>query len=744
MYIAHTLRNERGEIIKTQSLEEHLTDTAELAAGFASVFRGEEWARAAGLAHDVGKSSPAGQRRMLDPEHAPKVDHATRGAQALRDRMPRCPPILPFAVCGHHGRLPDGGDPADADLQAGTLCARLRKQVPDCANFLENWAIPMPSALSLSPYDGKLTHRFSLAFFTRMIHSCLVDADFLNTEAFMRGVAAERGQFAPVCVLRDRLDAHMARFEGKTGVLNRIRAEILRDCREAALLRPGLFTLTVPTGGGKTLASLAFALRHAAEYGMRRVIYAIPYTSILEQTVDVFAEAVGRDQVLAHYMDALCPDAGDGQAEDDESPDIRRRRLATENWDAGLIVTTNVQLFESLYASRVSRCRKLHNLAGSVLVLDEAQLIPTEYLLPCLRALEELALNYGTTVVLMSATQPELAPFFRSVLPVREISRRIPESYAALKRATITHQGVMSLNDVAGHLTESPQVLCIVNTRKSARALYRLLPQEGRFHLSTLMLPEDRRRVLALVRARLREGLPCRLVATSLVEAGVDLDFPCGWREETGLDSLLQAAGRVNREGVNAAADSVLNVFRLADSRPAGQISQRASVSRGIFRLHGDVTSPDAIAAYFQELYGVKGAEALDTINALKRLNVPSCLFPFDQIAREFHLIRDAALPVVILSGDEAGESLRKRLMSGDVDRALLRRVGARSVRVYAREADRLLMAGKVAVIGGGDARRGRGGADGTITLLLQDIEDYDPDLGLNIDPEEGSGLYIE
>lgn len=740
MYVAHTISDEQGNILRSQPLEDHLRQTAALAASFAADFHGEPWAEAAGLAHDVGKSSAQGQRRMKDPKHTPKVDHATRGAQLLQALMPKYPPLLPFAVCGHHGHLPDGKGDEDADTKAGTLSARLRKSVPDCEDFIKDWTIPVPPAPPLRPYDGIRMPRYAYAFFTRMVHSCLVDADFLDTEAFMKDGAVSRGAYEEMPELLRRLDAYMTQFKGKTGLLNDKRKAILQSCVDASALPPGLFTLTVPTGGGKTLASLAFALRHAKAHGLKRVIYAIPYTSILEQTADVFGKAVGAEQVVAHYADAFVPDKqGDAQNEDNEAPELQKKRLSAENWDASLIVTTNVQLFESLYASRVSRCRKLHNLAKSVIVLDEAQLIPTPFLLPCLRALEELALNYGATIVLMSATQPELAQFFGSSLPVREISREIQDTYAVLKRARIEHDGELSLEALAERMTAAHQALCIVNTRARARALHDLLPQEGRFHLSTLMLPDDRRRVLAIIRERLCQNLPCRLVATSLIEAGVDVDFTVGYREETGLDSLLQAAGRVNREGNHSADSSILHVFRVKDEKLCGDTKQRALVSQVVFSTHSDVTQPDAIAAYFNELYDVKGKETLDQKGVLGALDTASCLFPFDSVAGDFKLIQDNAIPVVILPHTDEGERIRQRILTGDVDKALLRRVGAMAVSVYERDADRLLQSG-AAIVMEGEAYPVKG--ERPVMMLLQRDDAYDPDVGLNIAPEEGQGLW--
>ena len=727
--VAHVLFDENGAPVREQSLVDHLTGTAELAAGFAAAFGAAHWGRAAGLLHDVGKSSPVGQRRMRDPQHTPKCDHSTRGAQ-LAHQQHNLP--ISFAVAGHHGHLPDGGAQQEQDPNRGTLTSRMRKPVPTCAPFLSNWPVELPALTELGallhPYDARGGLPYALAFFTRMLHACLVDADYLDTERFLRPEQLARGDFLPIETLEKRLSAHMAtKFSDCSGSLNEARAHIRACCLEAATLLPGVFTLTVPTGGGKTLSSLAFALRHAARHGLRRVVYAIPYTSILEQTADTFSQALGADQVVAHYADAFVDDDPDDWANDA----LHRKHLAAENWDAPVIVTTNVQLFESLYASRPGRCRKLHRLAHSVIVLDEAQLLPVPFLLPCLRALGELARNYGATIVLMSATQPELQQFLPATLPAREIMREIPSLYATLQRACIRMEPeITTLSQVAQHLSAEEQALCVVNTRRRARELYEQLPEEGRYHLSTLMLPRDRRRVLEAVRAALREGRPCRLAATSMVEAGVDVDFPTGWREISGLDSLLQAAGRVNREGTHAAADSVLHVFHVEGERLFADLPQRAEVARLVFGAHADVTSPAAIRMYFNSLYHFKGADALDEKRILAAFDRNDGLYPFDSVAKAFRLIDDDTVAVIIPSDDDEGQALRRRLNEGDPDRALLRQASASALQLRRREVQKLYASGVVCPVT-------------EEVYLLVNLNRYDPDLGLDLALDTGMGFFV-
>ena len=387
-----------------------------------------------------------------------------------------------------------------------------------------------------------------------MLYSCLVDADFLDTEAFMSGSNAGRSGYDPLPVLLERLSEYISPWRTPTTELNRNRCAILEQCLEKASGPRGIYTLTVPTGGGKTVSSLAFGLKHAVKNGMKRVIYVVPYTSIIEQNAAVFREILGENNVVEHHS-GVCLD------EDDETNRLNRfLRLAAENWDAPVIVTTAVQFFESFYSNRPSQCRKLHNVANSVVIFDEAQMLPTCHLLPCVGVMANLAARFRSTIVLCTATQPVLADLFRKFYPnqqIQEICPEIGDSFQKFRRVTYRDGGKLSNSALAEALSRENQVLCIVNTRKAAQEVFNLLPQEGRFHLSTLLYPEHRKEVLNTVRKRLKDGLPCRVVSTSLIEAGVDVDFPAVYREIAGLDSIAQAAGRCNREGKRTAQAAV-------------------------------------------------------------------------------------------------------------------------------------------------------------------------------------------
>ncbi|EGW53128.1 CRISPR-associated helicase/endonuclease Cas3 [Candidatus Endoriftia persephonae] len=495
-----------------------------------------------------------------------KVDHTSAGAQHAMTVLP--PPLsalLAYPIAGHHAGLLDG-------LATGAcLKARLTKSVPDWRHsapdeLLEAPAIGLPKILGTTREELA----FNLAFATRMLFSCLVDADFLATEAFMNPQqAAQRpsGQMDFTALDRHLADHMRQRFGDASGMVAEARAEVLAACIKAAEGQPGLYSLTVPTGGGKTLASLAFALRHAACNGLGRVIYAIPFTSIIEQNAETFREVfeafdADLDELILEHHSNFDPDR-----------ETVRSRLASENWDAPLVVTTNVQLFESLFANRTSRCRKLHRIAGSVIILDEVQTLPVTLLEPCLKALRLLVEQYGCTVVLCTATQPaiEYRDEFKIGLPkATPIIADAPALYRRLKRVEVRDAGTLDCAQLAERMMKSEQALAIVSTRKHAADLYSALKgmadTEGCFHLSAAMTPNHRSARLDTIRQCLKEGRPCRVVATQLIEAGVDVDFPVVWRSLAGLDSIAQAAGRCNREGKREGA--ITWVFRPDESEP--------------------------------------------------------------------------------------------------------------------------------------------------------------------------------
>jgi CRISPR-associated endonuclease/helicase Cas3 len=661
-----------GEPFETwERLEWHLRRAGALARRFGRRFDTGITAGASGLLHDVGKYSDAFQRRIA--EDAGRVDHATGGAkEASKLYGKEVGQLLAYGIAGHHGGLPNGGN---ADERA--LLSRLQNNQIPAGHDRWKGRIDVPEAEKLKAEVSAFVQRnlgtfggFSRTFLTRMIFSCLVDADFLATEWFYdRGkVHGRKGLPSPAMlapILRDHLDAAFG--NAVPNEINRQRAAILAACRAAAVRPPGVFSLDVPTGGGKTLSSLSFALDHAARYGLDRIIYAIPYTSIIEQTADVFRAALrsgGSDIVVEHHSAAEVPSRDD----EEEPVGADRLRLATENWDAPLIVTTTVQLFESLYGNRPSRCRKLHNLARAVIVLDEVQALPLDRLTPCLAALRELTIRYGSSMVLCSATLPDLATdrsLKVSLPPASPIVIRSHSLSVAFRRVE-SELLTEPLPDeaLAGQLAAAPQALCIVDARRHAAELFALLPDDGsRFHLSAAMCPQHRREVLAKVKDRLMQGLHCRLVATRVIEAGVDISFPAVWRAMAGVDSLAQAAGRCNRNGEFAGLGRFV-IFEPARAdaipKPLADLRRRAGEAREVLRQHDDPLSHEAVEKFFRRIIALDPSE-LDRDGCWKRLEGARLeRIPFRDIGADFRMISEDTQPLIVRWQEEASELIER------------------------------------------------------------------------------------
>ena len=717
-YYAHVRENANGRK-EYQTVAQHLTGTAELCREFAAAFGAEADGELAGLSHDIGKCTDAFQDHLLND--GPTVDHATAGAMACAMRGNR---YASACVAGHHGGLPDFGNMRTARKADGTFYGRMLKGREE--RYLERCgesgaALPPPTVLATQGLDP-----LQASFWTRMLYSCLVDADFLDTERFMNGERG-RGGYDDIPTLLARLQAYIKPWQQPRTELNRLRCEILNTCIEAGSKPKGVYTLTVPTGGGKTVASLAFALRHAAEHGMQRVIYVIPYTSIIDQNAAVFTEILGTENVLEHHAGAeYATGEGDGPAE-------YRKALAAENWDVPVVVTTAVQFFESLYANRSSRCRKLHNIADSVIIFDEAQTLPGDYLAPCVSAIAQLIQHYHSTAVLCTATQPALEPLFRRFAPElhpQEITPDAARLYEVLRRTTLQDLGTLPQEEFAARLARHPQVLCVVNRRKTAQQLYESLPAEGSYCLTTLLCAVDRRRQLDDIRQRLKNGLPCRVVSTSLIEAGVDVDFPIAYREQCGLDSLLQTAGRCNREGRRGAEESIVYRFRLDECSTPQILRQNVSALDYTARHQDTLDTPRAIQLYFNELSDLRGPDAVDKHGILDAFlrGIRGCQFPFAQVAEEFRLIENAARTVYLPVGE--GAALCEQLRSGHVTRTLLRNLGVYSVSCYKDQFDKLDAAGALELRPDGSA-------------ILTDTSCYSEKTGLAMDVETGIGLYF-
>lgn len=693
-FFAHSTSNtDRSD---WQPLAEHLRAVAHLAGEKAAFFGGSELAAVAGLLHDLGKYTDEFQRRIAGD--GIRVDHATRGAMVAVERYGALGHLLAYGIAGHHAGLANGREAGERTALADRL------KGGGLPTLLEAWQaeIKLPEHPELPSLKRRPERNFfQLAFLGRMLFSCLVDADYLDTESFydrIEGRRSLREQSRPsLAELRAALDRHLERFKGDTPV-NRLRGEILAGVRSKANEPPGVFSLTVPTGGGKTLASLAFALDHALAHGLRRVIYVIPFTSIVEQNAAVFRHALGAlgEQAVLEHHSAFTDDRR-------QSLEAKKKlNLAMENWEAPIVVTTAVQFFESLFADRPARCRKLHNITGSVVILDEAQTLPLTLLRPCVAALDELALNYRCSPVLCTATQPALhAPdFIGGLQDVRELAPEPQRLFRELERVRVHVLGPLEDAALSEQIARREQVLCIVNNRRHARALYESLAElPGARHLTTWMCAKHRSQVLAEVRQLLKKGEPCHLVATSLIEAGVDVDFPVVLRAEAGLDSIAQAAGRCNREGRRPLDESEVLVFSTAnpDWAPPEELKQFAQAAREVMRRHpDDCLSMAAIERYFRLLYWQKGPEELDACNLLGLIEKGQLHgLPYETLANKFRMINSLQLPVIIPFDDEARATLRE-LEFADGCAGIARRLQSYLVQLPRKGYQALLDAGAI------------------------------------------------
>ncbi len=683
-YYAHSLENQPTE--NWQPLEEHLENVAQLAAKFAKPFGGEEWAHLAGLWHDVGKYSNEFQKMLYDangielhletkpghPVHSQAGGHLAQKTMAGSglDR------IFCWLIMGHHTGLADyssdkiGSKALEPKMRDSTVSDEILGSTPV---EIKTQSIPQPPEILRESLPA------DISFLTRMIFSCVVDADFLDTENFMN---AQKGKcrnikYPKIQELLVHFNIHMEKMcqNAKSTKINSIRFEVLQQCRQASSEKPTVFSLTVPTGGGKTLSSLAFALQHSVNWNKRRIIYVIPYTSIIEQTANVFREIPGfSDAVLEHHSNI---------SDESEGKESVRRRLAMENWDAPIIVTTAVQFFESLYASKTSRCRKLHNIANSVIIFDEAQCLPPEYIRPAVFAIRELQRHYHVTPILCTATQPVLTQTEQFDFSFKEGFESVTEIVSdpvsltnKLKRVDI--EICYNLNPVSYDqlakmlLSEKQSVLCIVNRKNDCRLLAELLPEEQTVHLSTNMCPKHRLQTMGRIRKRLNdEKEPFYVISTSLVEAGVDLDFPVVYRALAGLDSIAQAAGRCNREG------NLLGMGKTVVFQPEEQpdyVLTQASLARGYLdeSCLSEIFSSKTFTDYFKQRFFQLGADTLDKQKILNLLG-GKLDFYYRTAAERFRMIDDSwQLSLIIPFGDAS--QLVDKLIDWDA-RSLFRKL---------------------------------------------------------------------
>jgi CRISPR-associated endonuclease/helicase Cas3 len=669
---AHTPSDGTG---RWHLLDDHLQAVGRIAEDFAAPLGFGSVARVLGQLHDVGKASSEFQRYLRDahdghPHRKGSVNHKTAGAVWVEKELG----LLALPILGHHSGLPNAAEAKiilgqiERGLESSELARRLA-HLPDSATLQ---AARSELARLTSTLDAELA--------LRITYSCLVDADALDTESHFRPlVSVGRGKAADLDALIKLLtrshDELMQRAADTK--VNRLRRQVYEECLAASEMPPGAFSLTVPTGGGKTLSSLAFALRHARANGLERVIYAIPYTSIIEQTCDVFRSALpAACAVLEHHsaIDEL-------DTKTDEDP---WSVLASENWDSPVVVTTTVQFFESLFGNRPGKCRKVHRMARSVIVLDEVQMLPGRYLEPivdCLRALVE---QYDASVVLCTATQPALHESLNLVqgfTSIREITTDTTSGFGMLSRVQY-HVDLEPVGwaDLASDIRRHEQCLIVVNTKRDAISLLEALEDPNALHLSTRLCPEHRTRVMNVIRDRLKQNAPCRVVSTQVVEAGVDLDFPIVFRAVGPLDRIVQAAGRCNREGKLESGH--VHVFNPNEgSQPVG--AYQTAVDHALMWLGRDgldLNDPSTFPEYFRVVYGDMATDA-------KHIQELRSSLDFPKVADRFRMIDDDTVSVLVPYDIETVERICREVEDArHVDRGVWRRVQRHSVALRRRD----------------------------------------------------------
>lgn len=705
--MAHYFAHSANAVGVWHLLREHLSAVGELAAEFAGTSRWREEARLAGRLHDLGKYGDRFQARLRGEESG--LDHWSAGARmALELRSA----AAALAIQGHHIGLQSLSKVALRRLPNPCVQGlRLTADMDTLKTRLANDGVATPSAKQ-ALLGGNLQATVSSMLDVRLLFSALVDADYLDTEAHFESDASGKLYRAA----GPRLDAsaalrmvlahieHTRASSAASPTVSSVRDDLLAACLNGAEREPGLFTLTAPTGSGKTLAMLAFALKHALQYGLERVVMVIPYLTITEQTArvyrSIFSPVFGEEFVLEHHSLAGVGEEyvqrdNEGQAGQSGHAE-RRRRLLAENWDAPLIVTTNVQILESLFSNRPAACRKLHRLQRAVILLDEAQTLPPSIAVPTLAALSHLSAACRTSVVFATATQPAFSHLDEAVVKTKSPGWRpheiVPDPavlFTPMKRVDVVWDNPdapVGWDAVADRLVESPQAMCIVNLKRHAKALWEKLHDPITLHLSTNLCAAHRQDVLATVRDRLSAGEPVRLIAAQCVEAGVDVDFPVVMRAWGPLDAIIQAAGRCNREGRQAGFGK-LRVFQPEDAAyPTGGYQQATQIAQMLFRRHGEagmrIDDPAFITAYYRELYDLAGlANSRDSRDILKAIEAGS----FPDVARLYRLIKQDAINVLVPYAPQ--QSLFDELQAETEDRGLtagwMRRARPLTVSLY-------------------------------------------------------------
>lgn len=691
-YISHIRKDADGNIVAYQSNEEHSYGVAELAERFAGEFGMGDFGRIMGLLHDKGKEKDEFQNYIrfqneLTDKKAYTQEgkaHAYVGGVLAKSEFGQISPLIANPIMGHHRGLYDYGDLEDES----------KREVPEEVTPVDTNGLSLHFPEWMNP---RILQSRDFHHVERMLFSCLVDADYLDTERFIQPAQHQlREGKATLAALLPMLEDKLHGFGEPQTEVNRIRVEIQQYCRESAEDASGFYSLTVPTGGGKTLSSLLWAIIHAIRHNQKRIIIAIPYTSIIVQTAAILRNIFGAENVLEHHSNITIK-------EHDESETAEKLKLATENWDYPIIVTTNVQLFESMFSNKSSDCRKLHNIANSVLILDEVQTLPTDFLQPIVDTLDTYQRVFGVSVLFTTASQPVLEGNHQGTNPsimmkgLKSIKEIVPPHavlHDRLRRVELDIDDTpRTYDEVAELLMQHDRVLCIVNTRRDAKEIFDRLPDEGiRIHLSRMMCPAHLSANIQEMKDALADphNRIVRVVSTQLIEAGVDIDFPVVYRQEAGLDSILQAAGRCNREGKLPLCTT--HVFSLAAEHPLpkGFISQCNNARLNMVGEF-DWFSPEAMKNYFHQLYSrIQSFDKKDMKYYLYNMKE----LMFEKAAQEFQLIDDSTTSVVINWKNSL--SLIEKFKNEGPSYALMRELSQYSVNLRQYNLDQMVADGIV------------------------------------------------
>lgn len=699
--ISHLRKDEQTQKWVLQSNEEHQKGVADRAERFGALFGCGTCCHAMGLIHDIGKEQKAFQRYIrfksgydasaYCQEHP---NHAYVGGLVI-NKLFQYPGIYDRIIVSHHSGLKDESDYRQQIGRENPLDEEQWRKLKDYVT------LSVPKVTCSKPND--------FHHLIRVLFSCLVDADYLDTEQFMNGKDRKEliGKQDDLPTLLQKLETHLQRLsmsEQANAPINKIRREIQSVCRESGCREQGFYSLTVPTGGGKTLAGVLWALRHAVKHHLHRVIIAIPYTSIIVQTAKVLRDIFGENNVLEHHSafdseNIQLKSGADGDWDRDEF--ALRQRLASENWDYPIVITTNVQLFESMMASKSSRCRKLHNIVKSVIILDEAQMLPREHLQPIIDTLDTYQRLFSCSVLFTTASQPTLAKDqlkYSALKGLDKVTEIIPDSFQLhdkLRRVELEFDKERhNHEEMAAMMMQHKRVLCIVSTRKDALEIFSRLPKEqGNYHLSRMMCSAHLSNTLEEIRTALKDpSNTVRVVATQLIEAGVDVDFPFVMRQEAGLDSVLQAAGRCNREGKSETLGKTY-VFKLEKPLPRGFLTNANDARLSMSTKDLDWFSPEAMKDYFKYLYAGSETRTFDAGN-MKQLLYDCGAMQFESADKAFQLIKDTGISVIVNYGDSS--SWIEQIKTEPLTYKVRKKLAQYAVNIYEQDFLKLKKAGLV------------------------------------------------